>query len=162
MLDTTKGWKLESRAAGGVVAYSLFVGIVRTWPFMSRGCGFLLVLLGWVCFCEAVLPDPQLRADPICALLHCSHFLLYWFCRAHVCQSSPLCPHVVTLSPDCRAPLRSLPPRVARSVGLQPSCGATPLPRTPVLTLPALALRALQTARHPLPATPLHLHPLAW
>lgn len=62
MLDTTKGWKVASRG--------------RCLALHEPGCGSHLVL-GWVGCFKTILPDPQLCAYSICALLHCSRLLLY-------------------------------------------------------------------------------------
>lgn len=133
------------------------IGIVRTWTFVSRGCGSRLVS-----FWEAVLPDPQLRADPMCALLHCSPFLLYWFCRARVCHLSvptwSLCPLTVVPLSDPFHPAWPSQWGHGRPVGprLFPEhlCSPFPLRLSEFCRLPGIPYPPSLFTRT--------LHPLAW
>lgn len=152
MLDTTKGggnWRVGDAR------------IVRSWPFVSGGG----VSLTWLCWAGSAAGWPLSLTHGSRQAPHvpfqCSSVLLdwvsSWFCRARVCQSLPLHSRVVTLSPSCCAPLSSpfYPAWTGQSISGH-LVGSRP--RTPVLTLPSLALRALQTATCLLPVTPLRPH----
>lgn len=144
------------------------------WKLASRGCSYCQIVafcewggvsLTWLCWAGSAAGWPLSLTHGSRQAPHvpfqCSSVLLdwvsSWFCRARVCQSLPLHSRVVTLSPSCCAPLSSpfYPAWTGQSISGH-LVGSRP--RTPVLTLPSLALRALQTATCLLPVTPLRPH----